>query len=132
VTLLDLQGTDNQSTALIALGPMKTKVPLSDLMTKTYKDHKKDFIFHMETKKEINIEWDCRGMRLEEFEHLIEDLCGHIMAKSIPYAEIIHGHGNGILKQSIRQFLKNHPDLEGIIDPLKSDGVTTIRLRDML
>ena len=130
VTLIDLQGTEDNPIALIALGPMKTKVPLSDLMAKPYAERKKDFTFRLETTKEIKIEWDCRGMRLEEFEHLIQDLCGHIMAKSIPYAEIIHGHGNGVLKQSIRQYLKNHTDLVPIIDPLKSDGVTTIKLRD--
>jgi DNA mismatch repair protein MutS2 len=77
----------------------------------------------------MKIQWDCRGMRLEEFEHLIQDLCGHVMAKSMPYAEIIHGHGNGVLKHSIRNQLKNHPDLEAIIDPLKSDGVTVIKLK---
>ncbi len=131
VSLLDIQNPQtDKAIAHIALGPMKTKIPLSDLqLANSQPGRKKDFTFRLDTSKEIKIQWDCRGMRLEEFEHLIQDLCGHVMAKSMPYAEIIHGHGNGVLKHSIRNQLKNHPDLEAIVDPLKSDGVTVIKLK---
>jgi DNA mismatch repair protein MutS2 len=69
-------------------------------------------------------------MRLSDFENLIQDLCGHIMAKNLPYAEIIHGHGDGILKNWLRSFLKKQGDLEGIVDLQKSDGVTTIQRKN--
>ncbi|MDH4469073.1 MAG: hypothetical protein QE271_13525 [Bacteriovoracaceae bacterium] len=133
VTLLEILGTGKNAQGLIALGSMRTRVPLQTLKLSdpslNQNKSNKSFHFTIETNKELEIKHDCRGMRLSDFENLIQDLCGHIMAKNLPYAEIIHGHGDGILKNWLRSFLKKQGDLEGIVDLQKSDGVTTIQFK---
>jgi DNA mismatch repair protein MutS2 len=52
------------------------------------------------------IEIDCRGMRLEEFVKTCEQAIEEVFSDEIPFVTIIHGHGDGILKNWLRNFLK--------------------------
>ena len=77
----------------------------------------------------LKLEVDCRGMRLSEFEILINQYILSIQNEEIPYVTIIHGHGDGILKNWLRKQL-------GKLSSLKwsstegNDGSTNIQLVD--
>lgn len=59
-----------------------------------------------------DIEVDCRGMRLEEFQKIAEQSIEEVMTGEIPFVTIIHGHGDGVLKNWLRNYLKKeHRDL---------------------
>jgi DNA mismatch repair protein MutS2 len=59
-----------------------------------------------------NIEVDCRGMRLEEFQKIVEQSIDEVITGEIPFVTIIHGHGDGVLKNWLRTYLKKeHRDL---------------------
>ncbi len=58
------------------------------------------------------IEVDCRGMRLEEFQKVAEQSIDEVITGEIPFVTIIHGHGDGVLKNWLRSYLKKeHRDL---------------------
>lgn len=58
------------------------------------------------------IEVDCRGMRLEEFQKIAEQSIDEVITGEIPFVTIIHGHGDGVLKNWLRSYLrKEHRDL---------------------
>ena len=59
-----------------------------------------------------DIEVDCRGMRLEEFQKIAEQSIDEVITGEIPFVTIIHGHGDGVLKNWLRSYLKReHRDL---------------------
>ena len=55
------------------------------------------------------VEYDCRGMRLDEFRELIENLAIAVENEEIPFALVIHGHGDGVLKEHIRKRFHQDP-----------------------
>lgn len=58
------------------------------------------------------IEIDCRGMRLDEFQKTCENAIDEVITGEIPFVTIVHGHGDGILKNWLREHLKkNHREL---------------------
>ena len=74
------------------------------------------------------MEIDCRGMRLSEFETMVEQSLSGLYQGDIPFVNIIHGHGDGILKTWLRQRVEGDRALmwetsEG------NDGHTEIKLR---
>ncbi len=50
----------------------------------------------------ISPEINCRGMRLEEFESIIQKHLISLDLEEIPYLLVVHGHGEGILKKWLR------------------------------
>ncbi len=83
---------------------------------------------HIEREVRGDIEIDCRGMRLEEFQKTCEQVIEEVFSGEIPFVTIIHGHGDGILKGWLRNFLKKEyrelhfENIEG------NDGCTKISL----
>ena len=74
------------------------------------------------------IEIDGRGMRLEEFQSIVEKSLDELLREDIPFLKIIHGHGEGILKKWLREYLKNNPDFKSGPDE-GNDGITRVDLR---
>ncbi len=74
--------------------------------------------------EDIKFRFDCRGMRLEEFQTLIDKAITDLATDKIPYLEIIHGHGGGTLKKWIRNHLREHPEFYW--ERSDDDGVTRI------
>lgn len=73
-----------------------------------------------------SIDFNARGMRLEAFQaqfykHLEDLYCG-----DIPYLNVIHGHGDGVLKSWLRSYLKSE-NLQWKT-PDGNDGITIIYL----
>lgn len=75
-----------------------------------------------------DIEIDCRGMRLDEFQKVCEQAIDEVYSGDIPFVTIIHGHGDGVLKNWLRTYLKREyrdlrwENIEG------NDGCTKISL----
>jgi DNA mismatch repair protein MutS2 len=79
----------------------------------------------------LSTEFDCRGMRLDEFEVITRGAVLDLQNGEIPYLKIIHGHGEGVLKTWLRNFLREHDDLTFGPDE-GNDGVTKIELKRRL
>jgi DNA mismatch repair protein MutS2 len=76
-----------------------------------------------------NIEYDCRGMRLEEFQSLVETVSAELITGAIPFVNMIHGHGTGVLKTWLRNYIKMNKDLSVIKDTTGNDGETRFTLK---
>ncbi len=61
---------------------------------------------HVERAVRGEIEIDCRGMRLDEFQKTCEGAIEEVFSGEIPFVTIIHGHGDGILKNWLRNYLR--------------------------
>lgn len=81
------------------------------------------------TEGNSNIEYDCRGMRLEEFQSLVETVSAELITGSIPFVNMIHGHGTGVLKTWLRNYIKKNKDLSVIKDTTGNDGETRFTLK---
>ena len=80
----------------------------------------------------VPLDIDVRGMRAVEAEEALERYLNDAYLASLPFVRIIHGKGTGALRQSIRQFLGQHPlvaGFEGSKDNHGGEGVTVARLR---
>lgn len=77
--------------------------------------------------KEVPIEHDCRGMRLEEFQKYVEDILSALFTEDAPYLNIIHGHGTGVLKKWLRDKITKDRSLTFEV-PDGNDGSTIIKL----
>lgn len=59
------------------------------------------------------IEIDCRGMRLDDFQKVCEKAVQDIYDGEVPFVNIVHGHGTGVLKNWLRDYLRReHRDLK--------------------
>jgi DNA mismatch repair protein MutS2 len=74
------------------------------------------------------VEIDGRGLRLEEFQRVVLPSLDELLCEDIPYLTVIHGHGDGILKNWLRNHLsKNQSDFDWGPDE-GNDGSTTIKV----
>jgi DNA mismatch repair protein MutS2 len=73
---------------------------------------------------------DCRGMRLEEFQHAVEKGLGDLLSGDTPVLNVVHGHGDGVLKAWLRGHIGKSKDFRWDTPETGNDGETEIRLRD--
>jgi DNA mismatch repair protein MutS2 len=73
---------------------------------------------------------DCRGMRLEEFQHTIERSLGDLLAGDIRILSVIHGHGDGVLKAWLRSSISKSKDFKWDVPENGNDGETEISVKD--
>lgn len=81
-----------------------------------------------ESERPFNL--DCRGMRLEEFQHTIEKSLGDLLSGDVPVLSVVHGHGDGVLKAWLRGYIGKHKHFRWDVPQNGNDGETEIRLRD--
>lgn len=114
---------------VIAKGNFKLSVPLHTLgFSKTApQTHKVSVSFQKTTNS--TVEFDVRGMRLSEFQNLIDGALGDLMAGDIPFINVIHGHGDGVLKNWLRDYLKRSKDFVAGPPENGNDGETKITLK---
>lgn len=114
---------------LIGKGAIKINVPANTLsQTKQSPSTPKVSISYIKT-GQAQFEFDARGMRLSEFQNLTDSALGDLLSGDIPFLNIIHGHGDGILKNWLRDYIKRSKDFS--IDQSESgnDGETRIVLK---
>ena len=74
---------------------------------------------------------DLRGMRADEALEMVRDLVDEAIMLSISDLRILHGKGNGILKQLIRDYLKTVDLVKSFGDEreeLGGAGITIVKL----
>jgi DNA mismatch repair protein MutS2 len=133
--------------ALVAAGPIKMRVPLSELRAATGRKPAPQFggraeavrSFLRKAEQAAPAEWtsaerrcDVRGLRLEDALREVERFLDRLARSDEQEALIIHGHGTGALKHSIREYLASSPYVR-MYRPGASeeggDGVTVVGLR---
>jgi len=117
----------NKKSILIGFGNLITTVPPEELeiineneysrhIQKTESESISKNFDLGKRKMEFNTEIDVRGKRADEAMHLIKDFIDEAIVLNVSSVRILHGKGNGILRQIIRQYLdtfdlvKNYKD----------------------
>ena len=76
---------------------------------------------------------DIRGMRVEEMTPILSDYLDEAALLSIRYVRILHGKGNGILRQVVRQQLARRSDVETFEDEILEmggSGITVVKMSE--
>lgn len=113
---------------MIAKGPIKITVPVTTLIrTKNSLPSGQVTVSYNKTRN-AQVELDVRGMRLSECQSFVEQALGDLLSGDVPYISVIHGHGDGILKNWLRDFLKKSRDFKSELPESGNDGETKITL----
>lgn len=130
VNVLQLKGKDE---AIVGKGSLRLKVKTTDLFELNTQQKKHSWTKKVTTfnsQKEAKLEYDCRGMRLDEFQSLIDTIVPDIICSHVPFVNVIHGHGNATLKTWLRKYIAQSQDLAWDQDDSGNDGQTRIILKD--
>lgn len=130
--------TDKCKKAEILMGAVKTTLPVKKLAMydkDVVKPKVKPLVQRKQAvefvKHDVSYTLDLRGYRYEEAMDEVEAYLDKACAAGLSYAIIIHGHGTGVLKKAIREYLADSPyvakfrpgeDVEG------GDGVSVVDL----
>ena len=84
-------------------------------------------------KKRLNFksDIDLRGFRADEAISATQDLVDEALMLGIGQVRILHGKGNGILRQLIREYLATHPGVKSFADEhieFGGAGITVVKL----
>ncbi|MGB6973854.1 MAG: Smr/MutS family protein [Terracidiphilus sp.] len=81
---------------------------------------------------EMRTEINLIGRTVDEATDELEKYLDRAFLAGIPRVRVIHGHGAGILRRGVREFLKNHPHVAGIAEAPQNEGgqgATLVELR---
>jgi DNA mismatch repair protein MutS2 len=121
--------SSNNNFADVLMGNIKTRVKCSELYDSTGVEKQK-FISSIERTTTANSTLDARGMRLEDFSRAAEQHLSFVISGDIPFLEIIHGHGDGVLKKWLWEYLKENDKLYRYEVPdLSYGGLTRVYLK---
>jgi len=82
--------------------------------------------------EEMRMEINLIGHRVDEAEQELEQYLDRAFLAGLPRVRIIHGHGAGILRRAVREFLKSHPHVATITEAPQNEGgqgATLVELR---
>ena len=117
----------DDKTAIVAFGSMLTTIKTSKLERITLNEYRRAerSVHSPQTgvgfdlrKKRLNFksDIDVRGYRTDEAIESVQDLIDEAAMIGIGRVRILHGKGNGILRQEIRSFLKSMPFVKSFAD----------------
>jgi DNA mismatch repair protein MutS2 len=81
---------------------------------------------------EMRMEINLIGRTVDEATEELEKYLDRAFLAGLPRVRVIHGHGAGILRRGVREFLKSHPHVAGVAEAAQSEGgqgVTLVELR---
>ena len=81
---------------------------------------------------DLRAEINLIGRTVDEATGELEKYLDHAFLAGLPRVRIIHGHGAGILRRGVREFLKSHPHVAGIEEAPQNEGgqgATLVELR---
>ncbi len=81
---------------------------------------------------EMRTEINLIGRTVDEATGELEKYLDRAFLAGLPRVRVIHGHGAGILRRGVREFLKNHPHVAGIEEAPQNEGgqgATLVELR---
>ena len=144
VEVLELSGANE---ALVSAGPLKMRVSRDELVAPREKktkpagfpsrDKQKSKLENAEAAapqavQASNLRCDIRGMRADEAVREVEKFLDQAFRSGDAAALILHGHGTGALRQSVREYLSGSPYVR-LYRPGENheggDGVTVVTLR---
>jgi DNA mismatch repair protein MutS2 len=132
----------NEKNAVVAFGHIRTSVSREKLQKITNNEAKKIHRTYNQTMPNINkgmsekrltfkTEVDVRGQRAEEALQLIRSWIDDAIMLDFSELRILHGKGNGILKEMIRNYLKTEPAVKSFRDEhvqFGGAGITVVEI----
>lgn len=132
----------NEKNAVVAFGQIRTSVSRDKLQKITNNEAKKIQKTYNQTMPNINkgmsekrlsfkTEIDVRGQRAEEALQLIQSWIDDAIMLDFSQLRILHGKGNGILKEMIRNYLKTEPAVKSYHDEhvqFGGAGITVVEI----
>lgn len=103
----------------------------------TIQEESQKITYHFNSPSEENIYFtyhrklDLRGMRVDEAIPMIERYLNELSLNEASYGMIIHGIGKGILRDSIRDYLKNHPTVKSFRKGNPDEGGEAVTVVEM-
>lgn len=129
----------NEKTAVVAFGNMYTSVPLDSLekiSQEDFKELKKTSglakTIYSQKILDFNPFIDIRGNTVEEAIKKVTNFVDEAAMLDFKEIKILHGKGNGILRQHIRDYLKTFPYVEACYDEdirFGGSGITIVKLK---
>jgi DNA mismatch repair protein MutS2 len=134
----------------VALGPIKMRVKRDDLSEvlrsgeESGRGERADPLAAARRQKNVHVtvssantdnmrmEINLIGRTVDEATEELEKYLDRAFMAGLPRVRIIHGHGAGILRRGVREFLKGHPHVAGIEEAPQNEGgqgATLVELR---
>ena len=134
----------------VALGPIKMRVKRSDCSevsrseVEAARGEKFDPLAAVRRQKGVHVtvtsantddmrmEINLIGRTVDEATEELEKYLDRAFMAGLPRVRVIHGHGAGILRRGVREFLKGHPHVAGIEEAPQNEGgqgATLVELR---
>jgi DNA mismatch repair protein MutS2 len=85
-----------------------------------------------ENTDDMRMEINLIGRTVDEAREELEKYLDRAFLAGLPRVRVIHGHGAGILRRGVREFLKGHPHVAGIEEAPQNEGgqgATLVELR---
>jgi DNA mismatch repair protein MutS2 len=126
---------DNGDSLLVAIGPMKTVVPRSDLRpiaAAPGRTPSQAAQTKLEAVTNSAPELDVRGKRFAEAEPLVDRWIDEAVVAGNSPLRLIHGKGTGMLGRGLQEFLRAHPQVKDVRYGDENEGgggVTIFELR---
>ena len=124
-------------TAMILIGQMRTFIPLKELeKTKAAQKQKPKTKVHIELNEDSNKSFvfgiDVRGKSADEALQKISKYIDNAIVSEANEIKILHGTGNGILRQVIREYLRKIDEIEWFGDEdirMGGAGITIVKFK---
>jgi DNA mismatch repair protein MutS2 len=130
----------------VALGPIKMRVKRDELSAPSPSDQtaKPDPLAAARQQKNVHVtiisantddmrmEINLIGRTVDEATEELEKYLDRAFLAGLPRVRIIHGHGAGILRRGVREFLKGHPHVATLAEAPQNEGgqgATLVELR---
>ena len=135
-----VESLDNNGMAMVVFGGMRSKIDVKrlELATQTEKEQTKQYTVSKETRQTIDErkshfhqDLDIRGERGDEALNAVMHFIDDAILVGIPRVRILHGKGNGILRQLIRQYLATVPNVTAFKDEHVQFGGAGITVVDL-
>lgn len=124
-----------KNTAIVQVGMLRMTVKLRDLEhAKAPLDVQSSRSVQMDTVANtatFESKIDIRGMRMEEAVKVVEDFVDQALMSSANHLRIVHGKGNGVLRNAVKAKLREYGAIKSVTHPEEEfggDGVTLVEL----
>jgi DNA mismatch repair protein MutS2 len=128
----------------VSMGPMKMRAAIDDIaevehvkvMTPLQAARRKGGVTIATSNSEdadyMSSEINVIGRTADEAETVVERFLDRAFLAGLPRIRIVHGTGMGILRRTLREFLRSHPHVAMVTEPPQNEGgqgATVVELR---
>ena len=123
----------------VAVGAMKTRVPRSDVAEVVAAAEKpvaaarrSGVIVASDDSEYVSSEINVIGKTADEAESEVERFVEHAFLAGLRHVRVVHGVGMGILRRTLRDYLRKHPHVASVAEPPYNEGgqgATIVELR---